>query len=201
MLSAEPVSCNLLFGVTFIVCFLWKDDFCYIWGTFRTIVDCEVSVIHVMIKWEFCAKPAWLWFLINVLMHHPPPNITANGKNNLKMKTFYHRCLHQLCCPLSRHTFISWCVWNAVSSSWCFVFFVCHQTMTPLLSGLISVCRGNERAWCRLMEAAGDNISDGRLGSQYKMRGMENFLKASAREQDNKPNASDMGIVIYWNVV
>lgn len=27
----------------------------------------------------------------------------------------------------------------------CFVFFVFRQTMTPLLSGLISVCRGNER--------------------------------------------------------
>lgn len=171
MFSAEPVSYNVLLDLSFTVRFLWKDGFCYIWGTFGTVVNCEVSVIHVMIKWYLTIndKPAWLWFVIKVLMQHHP-HITANGKNNLNMKMFHHRCLHQPCCPLIQDMFISWCVWNAVSPPWCFVFFVCRQTMTPLLSGLISVCRGNERSWWRLIggiRPARDNISDGRLDSQY----------------------------------
>lgn len=123
MFSAEPVSYNVLSDLSFTARFLWKDGFCYIWETFRTVVNCEVSVIHVMVKWYFCARPAWLWFVIKVLMQHHP-HITENGKNNLKIL----KCFT-----------ISASIIHAVLSAVTGLFGGVYEMLCPLLDALSSL--------------------------------------------------------------
>lgn len=158
MFSAEPVSYNSLLDLRFSVRFFWNDVFCCIWGTFKTDVNCEVLVIHVMIKWYFCAKPEWLWSVIKVLMQHQS-HITANGKNNLKMKMCHHRRLHQ---PsyLYFGVYETLCLLLDALSSLFAVRQWCHSCLVSYPS--VEEMRGPDGGGIR---PARDNISDGRLGS------------------------------------
>lgn len=136
-----------------------------------------------MIKWYFCAKLAWVWFVTKVLMHQHLPHEAENRSSNLKMKMFPYWAPASLM-PSSQPSLV--------------YLVVCMKRSPPCLLCLLCLPSDNDapvvwphirlqRKWEGLMAAdgggirPGDNISDGRLGKQYEMRDMENTLKERGR--------------------